>query len=71
MPTLILIAGPNGAGKTTVDIRRRFGRSLNNLVDHYLPLADRWVIWDNQISPLKLLVNHQSHTILQAAQVLK
>ena len=71
MPTLILIAGPNGAGKTIVDIRRRFGRSLNNLVDHYLPLADRWVIWDNQISPLKLLVNHQSHTILQAAQVLK
>jgi predicted ABC-type ATPase len=37
----------------TADIRSRFARSLVNLADHYLPLADRWVIWDNQISPPK------------------
>jgi predicted ABC-type ATPase len=53
------------------DIRRRFARSLVNLADHYLPLADRWVIWDNQISPPRPLANHVSHTILQAIQALK
>ena len=29
------------------DIRRRFRRSIENLVDLYLPLADRWTIWDS------------------------
>jgi predicted ABC-type ATPase len=29
-----------------MDIRRRFYRSLANLVEIYLPLADRWTIWD-------------------------
>jgi predicted ABC-type ATPase len=52
------------------DIRRRFHRSLSNLADNYLPLADRWVIWDNRVSPPKPLANHQSHTILQAASLL-
>ena len=28
------------------DIRRRFYRSLQNLVKLYLPLADRWTVWD-------------------------
>ena len=29
------------------DIRRRYTRSLRNLVGHYLPLADEWTIFDN------------------------
>lgn len=29
-----------------VDIRRRFDRSIRNLVDVYLDLAHRWTIWD-------------------------
>ena len=53
------------------DIRRRFHRSLANLADHYLPLADDWVIWDNRISPPKPLANHLSHTTLHAAALLK
>ena len=28
------------------DIKRRFYRSLENLVEIYLPLADRWTLWD-------------------------
>jgi predicted ABC-type ATPase len=52
------------------DVRRRFYRSLTNLFDDYLPLADAWVIWDNRISPPKPLANHVSHTILQAASLL-
>jgi predicted ABC-type ATPase len=35
------------------DIRRRFKRSLIHLVDDYLPLAERWVIWDNRGLPAK------------------
>jgi predicted ABC-type ATPase len=53
------------------DIRRRFHRSLDNLANHYLPLADDWVIWDNRISPPKPLANHHSHTILHTAALLK
>lgn len=52
------------------DIRRRFHRSLANLFNDYLPLADQWVIWDNRISPPKPLANHKSHTILQASALL-
>lgn len=29
------------------DIRRRFLRSRQNLVNLYMPVADRWSIWDN------------------------
>jgi predicted ABC-type ATPase len=36
-----------------VDIRRRFKRSLIHLIDHYLPLATRWAIWDNRGLPAK------------------
>ena len=37
------------------DIRRRFKRSLHNLVADYLPLATRWAVWDNRgLSPKQL-----------------
>jgi predicted ABC-type ATPase len=39
----------------TADIRRRFKRSLRHLVGNYLPLATRWVIWDNRGLPAKRL----------------
>lgn len=32
-------------------VRRRFGRSLNNLFTLYLPLADEWTLFDNSTSP--------------------
>ena len=35
-----------GHSVPVVDIRRRFYRSHSNLVEIYLPLADRWAIWD-------------------------
>ena len=37
------------------DIRRRFKRSLNHLINDYLPLAARWVIWDGRGLPAKRL----------------
>ncbi|MBA3057316.1 MAG: AAA family ATPase [Gammaproteobacteria bacterium] len=32
-------------------VRRRFGRSLNNFLDLYVPLADEWTLFDNSTSP--------------------
>jgi len=32
------------------DIRRRYPRTFENLVIHYLPLADDWKVWKSQIS---------------------
>lgn len=36
-----------GHSVPAADIRRRYQRSLYNLVRHYLPLADEWTIFDN------------------------
>lgn len=32
-------------------VRRRFGRSLNNFLNLYVPLADEWTLFDNSTSP--------------------
>lgn len=53
------------------DIKRRFHRSLRHLQDDYLPLADRWIVWDNRISPPKPLATHLSHTSFSLASLLQ
>jgi predicted ABC-type ATPase len=45
------------------DIRRRFKRSLVHLLDDYLPLAARWIVWDNRDMPPKRLANSANHDI--------
>ena len=45
------------------DIRRRFKRSLVHLLDDYLPLAVRWIVWDNRDMPPKRLANSANHDI--------
>jgi predicted ABC-type ATPase len=45
------------------DIRRRFKRSLVHLVEDYLPLATRWVIWDNRGLFAKRLAFSAAHDI--------
>ena len=37
------------------DIRRRFDRSLQHFIHHYIQLGDRWAVWDNQTSPPRLI----------------
>ena len=32
-------------------VRRRFGRSVNNFFNLYVPLADEWTLFDNSTSP--------------------
>jgi predicted ABC-type ATPase len=36
-------------------IVRRFHRSLNNLVARYIPLVDRWKVFDNYHTPPELI----------------
>ena len=43
------------------DIERRFQRSLHNLYELYLPLADRWTILDNASGTLKPIAHGTAH----------
>ena len=40
-------------------VRRRFGRSLNNFNSLYLPLADRWAVFDNSVNDKATLIATQ------------
>jgi predicted ABC-type ATPase len=46
------------------DIRRRFRRSIEHLLDDYAPLADNWFLWDNSAPPAKLLAESATQTIV-------
>jgi predicted ABC-type ATPase len=54
----------------TEDVKRRFGRSLRNLVENYLPIADEWVIWDNTSFPATNIASARTHTIFQVQRML-
>jgi len=45
------------------DVRRRFHRSLEHLIQDYLPLASRWTVWDNRKPPPKLLASFLTHDV--------
>ena len=47
------------------DIKRRFGRSIQHLLDDYAPLASKWFLWDNSTPPAKLLAESASQSIIQ------
>ena len=53
------------------DIRRRFRRSLNHLLNDYLPLATRWAIWDNRGLPAKRLATSATDDINSARRLLE
>ncbi|MBK9235552.1 MAG: AAA family ATPase [Rhodoferax sp.] len=37
-------------------VRRRFGRSLNNFFNLYMPLADEWTMFDNSTTPFARVI---------------
>jgi len=47
------------------DIRRRFSRGIEHLLNDYAPLADKWFLWDNSAPPAKLLAESATQTIIQ------
>ena len=46
-------------------VRRRFGRSLNNFHSLYMPLADRWAVFDNSVVGKAKLIATQHGDNLQ------
>lgn len=44
-----------------VDVERRFQRSLHNLFELYLPLANRWTVLDNASGALKPIAHGTAH----------
>jgi predicted ABC-type ATPase len=38
------------------DIKRRFGRSIQNFIQLYQPLADDWVVYDNHKGPVARII---------------
>ena len=53
------------------DVRRRFGRSMDRLLHDYLPLADRWIIWDNRVSPAREIANSSTQSIEELKVLLR
>jgi len=52
-----------GHSITAVDVKRRFSRSLINLIRIYAPLADTWQVWDNRRRPPSLILSSESGTL--------
>jgi len=52
------------------DIRRRFARSITHLFDDYLPLATRWIIWDNRTLEPRKIASSSSMSIPTARHLL-
>jgi predicted ABC-type ATPase len=44
-----------------VDIRRRYQRSCQNLLDLYLPLCDSWIVYNNSDMVFRLIAEHSSN----------
>lgn len=45
------------------DVRRRFDRSRRHFLADYLPLADEWGLWDNQLPPAAQIADSKTHTL--------
>ena len=47
------------------DIRRRFQRIREGFIQHYLPLADEWGVWDNSSPPARQIAGNKTHNLEQ------
>jgi predicted ABC-type ATPase len=47
------------------DIRRRFARSIQHLLNDYASLTNKWFLWDNSTPPAKLLAESATHSIVE------
>lgn len=53
------------------DIHRRYPRIMRNLIEVYLPLADRWYFWNSTGPRFIPLANSVNHGIIAVEQYLK
>jgi len=54
-----------------IDIRRRYQRSIDHLLEDYLPIADRWSIWDNETAGPILLADSANDDIVRVTEILR
>jgi predicted ABC-type ATPase len=47
------------------DVRRRYERSRQHFLKDYLPLADEWGLWENQMPPAVQIADSKTHTLDQ------
>jgi len=59
-----------GHNVPAADVRRRFKRSLVHLLDDYLPLATRWMVWDSRGLPAKRLAISSRHDIASVRKLI-
>ena len=52
------------------DVRRRFERSRKHFLEDYLPLADEWGIWNNEVPPIRQIADSETHTIEELMSLL-
>lgn len=52
------------------DVRRRFDRSRQHFLADYLPLADEWCLWDNQVPPHRCIADSSTHALDQLQTML-
>ena len=53
------------------DVKRRFARSRKRLLDLYLPLADEWGVWDNDVPPAHRVAGDESCDLSQLREMLE
>ncbi len=52
------------------DVLRRFERSRRHFIADYLPLADEWVLWDNQSPPHRRIADSSTQNLEQLQAML-
>ena len=45
------------------DVLRLFERSRRHFIEDYLPLADEWGLWNNQVPPVRQIADSRTHTL--------
>lgn len=51
-------------------VYRRFPRIKNNLLEHYLPTADRWNVWDASELPIEFVGDSTTITLSHLRKIL-
>lgn len=52
------------------DVRRRYERSRRHFLEDYLPLADEWGLWDNQVPPIAQIADSATHSLDEMTAIL-
>jgi len=54
----------------TDDVARRYERSRRHFLNDYLPLADEWGVWNNEVPPPREIAGNGTHSIPELIELL-